>query len=265
MLKSWLVDHTAPFEHVFVHGMGLDERGTAMSKSLGNYLPPEPLIETFGADAIRFFGASEAGAGEDFRISEERIQGARKFISKLWNTARFISAFAMPAAGKLRAADEWILAELNRLIVDSRAAYEDANLAIPANRCREFVWNLFAPHYLEMVKARAYEGDDGASWTLHAVLRDVLRLLAPIAPFVTDACWRGIYGGSVHREMLPQIRAEIGEDLASATPAIESFNSEVWKRKRDSGIPLSATISDIPIPDALQRFASDLKRMHRLA
>jgi len=263
-LKSWLVEHTAPFEHVFVHGMGLDERGQAMSKSLGNYQPPEPLIEKFGADVIRFFGASEAGAGEDFRISEDRIQGAGKFISKLWNTARFISAFAMPPAGKLRAADEWILAELNRLIVDCRAAYEDSNLAIPANRCREFVWNLFAPHYLEMVKGRAYEGDDGARFTLHAVLRDVLRLLAPIAPFVTDACWRGIYGGSVHREAVPQIRAEIREDLTSVTAAIEAFNSEVWKRKREGGIPLSATISDVTIPEPLRRFAPDLKRMHHL-
>ncbi len=264
-LKSWLVRRQVAFEHVFIHGMGLDERGQAMHRTLGNYLPPEPMIEKHGADAVRFFGASEAGAGDDFRISDARIQGARKFVSKLWNTARFISAFPMPRSGKLRAADEWILAELNRLIADCLPAYQDSNLGIPANRSREFVWNLFAPHYMEMVKARAYEGDSGALWTLHTVLRDVLRLLAPITPFVTDACWRGIYGGSVHRERFPQIRAEVREDLTGATPAIESFNSEVWKRKRDQGLPLSASLQGIEIPEPLRPFAADLKRMHRMS
>lgn len=263
-LKSWLVRKEQPFEHVFIHGMGLDERGRAMHRTLGNYLPAEPLLERFGADAIRFFGATEAGAGDDFRISEARVQGARNFITKLWNTARFISSFPNPKSGKLRAADEWILAELNRTIADCLAGYGDANLAIAAGHCREFVWNLFAPHYVEMVKGRAYDGDSGALWTLHTVLRDLLRLLAPIIPFVTDACWRELYGGSVHRERFPPIRAEIRASLAEATAAIVAFNSEVWKRKKDQALPLSATVEGVEVPEALRAFSADLKRMHRL-
>src|SRR5438105_3122601 len=147
--------------------------------------------------------ASVSNPGDDFRISEAKVGGAAKFVTKLWNVARFISSFEEPKEGKLLPTDEWILAELNHLVEASRGAYEDLNLFVPSNRSREFLWNLFAPHYMEMVKARAYEGDTGARWTLHACLRDFLRLLAPIAPFSTDKLWRAMYGGSVHTETFP--------------------------------------------------------------
>src|SRR5213594_2623109 len=161
------------------------------------------LIKKHGADAIRIFVASETNPGDDFRINEAKVGGAAKFVTTLWNVARFFSSFDEPDAGKLQPTDEWILAELNRLVESCRGAYEDLNLFLPSNRCREFLWNLFAPHYVEMVKARAYEGDTGARWTLHACLRDLVRLLAPVTPFSTDKIWRSVYGGSVHAERFP--------------------------------------------------------------
>src|SRR3990172_4658125 len=182
-----------------------------------------------------FFGASETGPGDDFRISEDRIGGAQKFITKLWNVSRFVSSFPVLEAGRLKPSDEWILAELNRLIGECRGAYEAYSLFTPANRCREFLWNVFAPHYLEMVKARAYAGDDGAMYTLHAVLRDLLRLLAPIIPFSTDRIWREMYGGSVHTEMLPHERDGIRGELVRLTAEIEAFNSEGWRGKGGRG------------------------------
>src|SRR5439155_1314843 len=181
----------------------------------------------------RIFVASETNSGDDFRISEAKVGGAAKFVTKLWNVARFISSFEEPKEGKVLPTDEWILAELNRLIDVSRGAYEDLNLFLPSNRCREFLWNLFAPHYVEMVKARAYEGDTGARWTLHACLRDLLRLLAPIAPFSTDKIWRSVYGGSVHAEALPKPRDGIPGTRADFTDKLVAFNADVWKRKRD--------------------------------
>ena len=263
-LKSWLVKGEKPFQHVFIHGLGLDARGRAMHRTTGNYLPADPLIQKFGADAIRFFAASETGPGDDYRISEDKIGGAQKFITKLWNVARFISSFPAIPAGKLKASDEWILAELNALIVECRGAYEEYNLFVPANRCREFLWNTFAPHYVEMVKGRAYQGDDGAVYGLHATLRDLLRLLAPIVPFSTDKIWREVYGGSVHGELLPSLRAGVREELTKATPGIQAFNSDTWKRKREAGISLGQPIEGIAVPEALKDFADDLKRMHRL-
>ena len=262
-LKNWLVHGSKPFRHVFIHGLGLAADGRAMHRTLGNYLPAEPLIAKYGADAVRFFGASETSPGEDFRISEQKIGGAQKFLSKLWNVARFISSFEEPPAGKLRATDEWILAELNDVIAVARGAYEDLNVFVAANRVREFVWNVFAPHYVEMAKVRAYQGDSGACWTLHAVLRDVLRLLAPITPFVTDRIWREMYGGSVHAEPLPQAR-DVNEAMRDLTARVIEFNSKVWKEKKDRGLSLKDPLPGFAVPDELDHFADDLARMHHL-
>ena len=158
-----------------------------------------------------------------------------------------------------------ILAELNRLIDVSRGAYEDLNLFLPSNRCREFLWNLFAPHYVEMVKARAYEGDTGARWTLHACLRDLLRLLAPVTPFSSDKIWRSVYGGSVHAERFPVPRDGIPASRADFTDGLLAFNADVWKRKRDQGLSLNVELPGVEIPPGLKPFEGDLKRMHRLA
>ncbi len=262
-LKNWLVHRSKPFRHVFIHGLGLDARGRAMHRTTGNYVPAEPLIQKYGADAIRFFGASENGPGDDFRISEQKIGGAQKFLSKLWNVARFISFFEEPPAGKLRATDEWILSELNDVIAVCRGAYGDMNFFVAANRVREFVWNVFAPHYMEMAKARAYENDTGARWALHAGLRDTLRLLAPIVPFATDRIWREMYGGSVHGELFPQPR-DVNESFRDLTAKVVEFNSQVWKEKKDRGLSLKDPLPGQAVPDELHLLGEDLARMHHL-
>src|SRR3989454_674504 len=265
MLKSWLVRKSKPFHRVFIHGLGLDARGRAMHRTLGNVNDPWPLLKKHGADAIRLFVAGETNPGDDFRISEAKIRGAPKFVTKLWNVARFISSFEEPEAGKLQPSDEWILAELNRLVESCRGAYEDLNLFLPANRARDFLWNLFAPHYVEMVKARAYEGDTGARWTLHACLRDLLRLLAPVTPFSTDKIWRSVYDGSVHAERFPMPRDGIPASRADFTDGLLAFNADVWKRKRDQGLSLNVELPGVDIPPSLKTFEGDLKRMHHLA
>ncbi|OGS46458.1 MAG: valine--tRNA ligase [Euryarchaeota archaeon RBG_16_67_27] len=263
-LKSLVVRGTRPFRNVFIHGLGLDARGRAMHRTHGNVIDPWPLIEKHGADALRFFAASETNPGDDFRISEAKIGGAGKFITKLWNVARFISSFDEPPAGKLLPTDEWILAELNHLIEESRGAYGELNLFLPSNRCREFLWNLFAPHYVEMVKARGYAGDPGARWTLHTCLRGLLRLLAPVIPFSTDRIWRSVYGGSVHAELFPRPLDGIPAARREATDAILAFNSEIWKAKRDRGASLNVEWPGVAVPAALEQYGPDLRRMHRL-
>ncbi len=264
-LKSYLVRRQKPFQTVFLHGLGLDARGRAMHRTLGNVIDPWPLIEKHGADAMRFFVASETNPGDDFRISEPKVGGAAKFLTKLWNVSRFISSFPEPPAGKLAPADEWILAELNRLIEDARGSYEELNFFVPSNRARDFLWNLFAPHYVEMVKGRAYDGDAGALWTLHTCLRDLLRLMAPIVPFSTDRIWREAYGGSVHAERFPLPRDGVSAARLDATAALVAFNSDVWKRKRDKGLSLNVELAGVAIPKELEPFAAELKRMHHLA
>lgn len=264
LLKSHRLLDQRPFDHVWISGMGLDEHGRAMHTSLGNVIDPVPILEKYGADAFRFWAAGETNVGEDFRIAEPKIAGAKKFLTKLWNVARFISTFPPGQGGEPSPAEEWILAELNRLVTDCQDGFEALNFFVPATRIREFLWNLFAPHYVEMVKGRAYEGDAACLQTLHQVLRTLLRLLAPVAPFITDYIWRQMYGGSVHREPLPQPRAAWESRLQRLTGALVEFNSFVWREKKRQNLALKEEISGVALPKELVPFADDLSRMHRI-
>src|SRR5439155_8382891 len=110
----------------------------------------------FGADTFRFWSASEINLGYDFRCSEQKIETTKKFLSKLWNISRFLSGFPVLKSGKPSPADSWILSELDKLIIECRKGYSEYNFFIPATAIREFTWNLFAAHYIEMTKVRAY-------------------------------------------------------------------------------------------------------------
>jgi len=258
------------FRHIWISGMGLDSQGRAMHKSLGNIIYPWPMFERYGADAVRFFGASEAHHGSDFRISEAKIEGSFKFLQKLWNVARFISQFEEPGGvEELLPTDLWILGELNKSIERAMTGYSKFDFFDPANEVRTFVWEVFAPHYIELVKARAY-GDDvsskeseAARWTLHYVLKAILRLAAPIIPHITDYIWRSLYGGSVHKELFPEAREDWNTPYLSLGEKLMEFNSFVWKTKKERGLKMKDPIS-IDIPSELKPFEGDLRRLHNI-
>ncbi len=268
LLKCYLLTGKAPFRDAWIGGLGQDAQGRKMSKSLGNFVDPEPVLQRFGADAFRFWGASEAGLGYDFRFSEDRIAGAGKFLTKLWNTCRFISSFPMPEKAELTWTDKWMLNELGKLTEECTKAYENYDVFTVATRTREFLWNVFASHYLEMAKGRAYgdgvskEEQEAAWYTLHQVVRGMLLLLAPISPFITDYVWRRLYGaGSIHLQQLPEpSRFDVSEKVSQS---ILEFNAQVWKTKRDKGLALKDSIA-AKVPANLKQFEKDLVRMHHL-
>lgn len=268
LLRCLQLTGRAPWRRAWIGGMGLDAQGRPMHRHLGNVIDPMPLLEKYGADCFRFWGAQEAGPGEDFRISEGKVAAAQKFLTKLLNVSRFISSFPAPRRAKPRPTDEWILAELSLLVRRCRAAYARFNFHAVATSIREFVWNLFAPHYIEMVKARAYgEGfgkeDSEAAWfTLHACLRTLLLLLAPITPHITDYLWRRLYDErSIHLRRLP--RPLWATEPARHTQRIVAFNSKVWALKKQRGLALAEPI-ELPLDEGLEPFAPDLIAMHRL-
>lgn len=264
-LKNYLLLGKKPFRDVWISGLGMDEKGRKMSKSLGNVIDPDEVLREHGADAFRFWAASDCTTGDDFRISKERIAGAKKFVSKLHNVARFVSSFEAKERPKtLAPSDEWLLAELNATVRDCRKAYEDYNFFAAANRLRDFVWNHFAPHYLEMAKRRAYEGDASALWTLHTALRSSLLLLAPVSPFLPYRAYKELYGGDVHLERFPEALAGIDDALRGKTAAIEAFNSEVWRAKKEKGLSMNTPIEGIDVPPALEPYAADFVGMHRI-
>jgi valyl-tRNA synthetase len=269
ILRCYQLTTKPPFEHAWIMGYGVDERGERMSKSKGNVIDPIPILAKYGGDTFRYWSASEASLGADFRCSEIRIAGSKKFLTKLWNTTRFVSSFPAPHDEvELTASDKWILAELSNLIEECIKGYRDFNFFVPANRVREFVWNTFAAHYLEMAKSRAYgsgfrETEQKAAWyTLHTVLKGILLLLAPIVPFVTDTLWRELYGKEgIHRERFPE--ANWDAYASKYTEKILEFNSKMWFEKKSKGMSLKDPIR-LMVPDELQEFAMDLKAMHNL-
>ena len=257
-----------PWSEAWIMGYGLDEKGMKMSKSKGNALDPLPVIERLGADTFRFWSASEVNQGYDFRCSEQKIDATRKFLSKLWNVSRFLSSFSVIQSAEPTDTDKWILSELDKLITECHKGYKKYNFFIPSIAIREFTWNLFAANYIEMVKARAYgigfsdEEKNSAIFTLHKVLSTILKLLAPITPFITEYLWQTLYSDeSIHKQK--QAEPKSCEDLTHFTKEITDFNSKVWNEKKSKGLSLKDPIQ-IPIPDNLSVFAKDFASMHNL-
>ena len=257
-----------PWSEAWVMGYGLDEKGMKMSKSKGNAIDPLPVIEQFGADTFRFWSASEINHGYDFRCNEQKIESTKKFLSKLWNVSRFLSSFPIIESGITTATDKWILNELDNLIKECKKGYDEYNFFIPAIAIREFTWNLFAAHYIEMVKARAYgigftdEERDGAIYTLHKTLSTILKLLAPITPFITEHLWKTLYSSeSIHKQHQAETESEYNQ--SKITKEITEFNSKVWNEKKTKNLSLKDSIT-ITIPDSLESFKKDLKSMHNL-
>ncbi|MDC0168702.1 valine--tRNA ligase [Candidatus Nitrosopelagicus sp.] len=257
-----------PWSEAWIMGYGLDEKGMKMSKSKGNAIDPLPVIEKSGADTFRFWSASEINQGYDFRCSEQKIESTRKFLSKLWNVSRFLSSFPVIKSGQLSESDKWILSELDKLISVCKEGYSKYNFFIPSTAIREFTWNIFAAQYIEIAKARAYgigftdEERDGAIFTLHKVLSTILKLLAPITPFITEHLWQTLYSqDSIHKENLPNI--ENLDDMSEMTQLLSEFNSKVWNEKKQKELSLKDSIK-IDVPETLNQFKKDLIAMHNL-
>ncbi len=274
ILRCYQLTNELPWKKAWIDGMGLDEHGEKMSKSKGNGIDPTIIIEKYGADAFRFWAASEAMTGSNFMFSESRILGAGKFLTKLWNIARLIGQFKYEDTNidtkTLEKSDEWIINSTKKLINECREGYSDLNVFTPANKIREFVWNVFAPHYIELVKGRAYgEGvslqeRDAARYTLNYVLKNILLLLAPISPFISESIWLSLYSqDSIHYEQLPN-KQDYDEELASLGEKLMDFNSRVWNLKKDKKLSLRDPIK-IDILEDLAPFKKDLSSMHNIS
>ncbi len=263
------------FTHVRISGMGLDEKGEAMHKSKGNVIYPEPYLEKYGADVFRFWAAAAAKLGSDYRFSEQLLKTGSLFLTKLWNIARFISSFPEPANKyKLRPIDYMILGALNDVIRKCINSMNELDFYDPINEVYRFTWDIFADHYLEAVKARAYNRDKkfseeeqrGAWYTLHTVLKTVLKLLAPICPFITDYIWRKLYSEkSIHFEKFPEPNPEWDTPYRELLSRFMDFNSKIWTLKKNMKIALNQPLrAKVYIPRDLEPIADDLKAMHQI-
>ncbi len=197
-----------PFHDVYLHALVRDKHGKKMSKSTGNVIDPLVTIAQYGTDAFRFTLTAFAAQGREIRMDEERIDGYRRFINKLWNAARFAQMHIKdedPAVTSVTAEPQslelvhrWILSRTNDTIKQVRASLDGYNFNEVASALYQFIWHEFCDWYLEWVKADLY-GDDGqarhnAKGVLLCVLENVLKLLHPVTPFVTEEIWSQLPG-----------------------------------------------------------------------
>ena len=189
-----------PFATCYIHATVLDAKGRRMSKSAGNGIDPVEMIERFGADAVRLSLVLLTKEGQDVKLSPDRFEQGSRFCNKIWNAARFVlrgmEGAREGAESAQRLEDRWILARLARARDETSSALEEYRFNDAANLLYRFVWNDFCDWYLEIVKPRlAPGGRDAAAarGTLARVLRDVLGLLHPFTPFLTERLWTALH------------------------------------------------------------------------
>ena len=192
--------HKIPFHTVLIHGLIRDPQGKKMSKSAGNGVDPIEMIERFGADALRFNIITGNSPGNDMRFYVERCEAMRNFANKLWNASRFvmmnltIGDCALPE--KLELEDRWILSKLNSLRGEVRENLDRYELGIAAQKIYDFIWDSYCDWYIELTKPRLNGGDaaakEGAERVLLYVLTDILKLLHPFMPYITEEIFQAI-------------------------------------------------------------------------
>ena len=190
-----------PFEDVFLTGLVRDEQGRKMSKSLGNGIDPLEVIDEYGADALRFTLITGNTPGNDMRFYMERVEANRNFANKLWNATRFVLMnLDEDIVDKeinldlLEEEDKWILSRMNTVIKEITENLEKYEIGIAAQKIYDFIWDEYCDWYIEMVKPRLYgeneESKEVAEKVLLYVLENILKLLHPFMPFITEEIWR---------------------------------------------------------------------------
>ena len=189
-----------PFKTVFIHGLVRDDKGRKMSKSLGNGIDPLEMADTYGADALRFNLITGNSPGNDMRFYVEKCGAMRNFANKLWNASRFvmmnltIDKNELPETLELE--DKWVLSKLNTLSKEVCENLDKYEIGIAAAKIYDFIWDTYCDWYIELTKPRLNSGDEArarsAQQVLLYVLTDILKLLHPFMPFITEEIWQAL-------------------------------------------------------------------------
>ena len=276
-VRSHLEEDAAPWRHCALSGWVLDPDRKKMSKSKGNVVTPMGLLEQYGSDAVRYWAAS-GRPGTDTAFDDGKMKIGRRLAIKILNASRFVLGFGSDSdqAGSIDASavtnplDQAMLASLANLVDEATAAFEGFDYARSLERTETFFWS-FTDDYVELVKSRAYEGDEAgaasARNSLRMALSTVLRLFAPILPFVTEEVWFWWQEGSIHRQAWPdadEIRAAAGNGDPAvaevAAAALAELRRHKTNAKRSLVTPVvAATITDTADKlDLLRRTLTDV-------
>ena len=243
-------EHTGkpPFHTVLIHGLVRDNQGRKMSKSLGNGIDPLEMIDKYGCDALRMNLITGNSPGNDTRFYTEKCEAMRNFANKLWNASRYVlmnlgedAENRLPDLDKLEIADKWVLSKLNTLIAEVTENLEKYELGVAVQKVYDFIWDTYCDWYIELTKARLYSEDAERKQTalqvLVYVLDQILRLLHPFMPFITEEIWQSIphEGDALITAKWPEYRQELAfkseeshmESVMDAIRAIRNRRAEM--------------------------------------
>ena len=288
MMMGLFCRDEVPFDTVYIHALVRDERGAKMSKSKGNVIDPLSLVDTYGADALRFTLAAMAAQGRDIKLSLQRVEGYRNFATKLWNAARFAEMNGcrldpdFDPKSVSSTLNRWALGEAARAVAEVEEGVRAYRFNDAAGAAYRFVWNVFCDWVLELAKP-VLQGEDGpakdeARATVAFLIDQICRLLHPFMPFLTEELWaaKGAEAGLADRGVLalaawPEL-ADLADPAAEAEIGwVVDLVSEVRSGRSETGVPAGAQVPLVlvrpsaEVEERLGRWGDTVRRLARLS
>ena len=265
-----------PFHTVFIHGLVRDSQGRKMSKSLGNGIDPLEMAEKYGADALRFNLIPGNSPGNDMRFYVEKCEAMRNFCNKIWNASRFVMMNLTVEDNHLpetlETEDKWILSKLNRVVKEVCDNMDSFELGVAAGKIYDFIWDDYCDWYIELTKPRL-NGDDeaakeSAQRVLLYVLVEILKLLHPFMPFITEEIWQALphEGDALMMQSYPEYSEKLNfpEDEANFGMVMDAIKA-VRARRSEMNVPPSRKSHLIIVTDKAKAFTDGEKFICKLA
>ncbi len=267
-----------PFRTVLIHGLVRDDKGRKMSKSLGNGIDPLEVAEKYGADALRFNLITGNSPGNDMRFYTEKCEAMRNFANKIWNASRFvmmnlsIGKCRLPEEGKLEREDKWVLSKLNTLIREVTENLDSYEIGVASAKVYDFLWDTYCDWYIELTKTRLNGGDpekrETAEQVLCYVLTDLLKLLHPFMPFITEEIFQALphEGDFIMTSRWPEYRQELSfPEEEAAMEAVMDTIKAIRGRRAEMNVPPSKKAEILLVTAAPEAYRQGLHFIQRLA
>ena len=267
-----------PFETVLIHGLVRDDKGRKMSKSLGNGIDPLVMAEQYGADALRFNLITGNSPGNDTRFYTEKCEAMRYFANKIWNASRFvmmnltIDKCQLPEASKLAPEDKWVLSKLNSLVKEVTENLDSFEIGVASAKVYDFIWDTYCDWYIELTKTRLNGEDEEAKLVaqnvLCFVLTELLKLLHPFMPFITEEIFQALphSGDFLMMSQWPEYREELNFPVEEAAmEAVMDTIKAIRARRAEMNVPPSKKAEVILVTEEPAIYEQGTHFIQRLA
>ena len=270
MLRSRLITGQKPWENIMIHGFIMSPDGTPMHSSLGNVIDPMPILEEYGADAMRYY-ACTCALGEDNAFREKDVIHGKRLCTKLWNIGKFTSMVVKekPKQTELRSSDLWILGKYSDTVEKVTDLYENYQFDKAMREIEDFAWHEYADHYLEMIKHRTKNPDDSVVYTLYAITLGIAKMFAPFLPHVTEDIYQDFKDmdgfESIHISEWPK-PLELKDERENGD-AVKEIISAIRAWKSENKLPLNQELKSIELIGSgamkLKGYIEDIKETSR--